>query len=146
MKYRTSPDRYSFHQKCDKQNLDEGKMSLETYDQYRMYWELAKVKDAIPTTDLPDLEYELRTSDYIHDKCLASEQYCMDLYAALCNNDFIKDGKECGYTWRTAGGIIANILETGDYINWYLSGGEGIVTDEVREDIKKLGWEIRPIV
>ena len=146
MKYRTSPDRYSFHQKCDKKNLDEGRMTLETYDQYRMYWELAKVKDAIPQTDLPDLEYELRTSNYIHDKCVASEQYCCDLYAALCNNDFIKDDKECNYSWRTSGGIIANILEKGDYIDWYVSGNEGNVTEEIREDLSKLGWIIRPIV
>jgi len=66
MKYRTSPDRYSFHQKCDKKNLDEGRMTLETYDTWQAYWEQARVKDAIPTNNLPDLEYELRTSDYIY--------------------------------------------------------------------------------
>jgi hypothetical protein len=145
MKYRTSPDRYSFHQNCDKKNLESGNMSQEVYETYQKFWENGKMKDSIPTTDLPDLEYELRTSDYIHSKCIASEQYCMDLYAALCNNDFIKDNKECSYTWRTSGGIIANILEKGDYINFYCGGNEGYVTDEVREDITKLGWEIRPI-
>lgn len=145
MKYRTSPDRYSFIQNCDKKNLESGNMSREVYDTYQKFWETGKMKDSIPTNDLPDLEYELRTSDYIHGKCVASEQYCMDLYAALCNNDFIKDNKECSYTWRISGGIIANILEKGDYINFYCGGNEGFVTDEIREDIKKLGWEIRSI-
>jgi hypothetical protein len=121
-------------------------MSREIYETYQKFWEEGKIKDAIPTTDFPDLEYELRTSDYIYNKCIASEQYCCDLYAAICNNDFIKNGKECSYTWRTSGGIIANILEKGDYIDWYCSGNEGYVTDEIRYDITtKLGWEIRPI-
>jgi hypothetical protein len=142
MKYRTSPDRYSFHEKCDKQNLDSGKISQETYNQWQKFWADGKIRDSIPPVDLPDLEYELRTSDYIHNKCVASDEYCRNLYAALCNNDFIKDGKTCGYSWRYAGGIIANILEKGDYIDWYCSGWEGYITDEVRKDITKLGWEI----
>lgn len=145
MKYRTSPDRYSFHQKCDKKNLESGEIIPEVYEMYQKIWQNEKAKDAIPTNDFPNLEYELRTSEYIYNKCLASKQYCMDLYAALCNNEFWKDNKECSYSWRTSGGIIANILEKGDYIDWYLSGNEGYVSDEVREDLSKLGWSIRPI-
>jgi len=146
MKYRTSPERYSFHQKCDKQSFEEGKMNHDTYVQFLNYWELAKVKNNLPTNDLPDLEYELRTSDYIHNKCVASEDYCKDLYAALCNNEFFKDNKECSYSWRRVGGIIADILEKGDYIDWYLSGNEGYVTDEIRQDLTNMGWKIAPIV
>jgi len=64
-------------------------------------------------------------------------------------------------TWRYAGGIIADMLQQGDYIDWYCSGivdgslrdveddavrdrkgyvGEGIITNEVREDLARLGW------
>mgnify|MGYP006267518183 CR=1 FL=1 len=143
MKYRTSPERYSFLEQCDKRSLEEGRMNQETYDTMRKYWQNGKDKDAIPTNDLPDLEYELRTSDYIYDKCVKSNDYCFDLYSALCNNKFTKDNKTCSYTWRTVGGIIANVLEKGDYIDWYCSGNEGYVTDEIRDDITKLGWEIK---
>jgi hypothetical protein len=146
MKYYTSPDLYSFYQKCDKKNLEEGNMTQENYDKWKTFWEIIKVEDSRPTIDLPDLECELRTSDYIHNKCVASEQYCKDLYAALCNNEFIKNNKECSYSWRRVGGIISNILERGDYIDWYLSGNEGYTTPEIEKDITDMGWKIVPMV
>ena len=68
-------------------------------------------------------------------------------------------------SWRSAGGIVADMREQGDYIDWYCSGiggrdtgygldshtpdldpdgrtyvPEGEVTEEIREDLKKLGW------
>jgi hypothetical protein len=68
-------------------------------------------------------------------------------------------------SWRHAGGIIADMQEKGDYIDWYCSGigsqedgygldgyipeldkdnreyvPESVVTDEIRTDLLKLGW------
>jgi hypothetical protein len=62
-------------------------------------------------------------------------------------------------SWRHSGGIIADMQEKGDYIEWYCSGignddagygldarlatgyvPEGQVTEEIEEDLKKLGW------
>ena len=55
-------------------------------------------------------------------------------------------------SWRYAGGIIADMRQEGDYIDWYCSGirdsytggyvSESVVTDEIREDLKRLGWII----
>jgi hypothetical protein len=108
-----------------------------------------------------NLEYDLLSTDWILEKVRNSDTYAQNLYAALCNNDFIKNEvwpilKEdtWGCTWRYAGGIIADIQEKGDYMDWYCSGigpsdsskeyvTESIVTDEIKDDLLKLGWLVR---
>jgi hypothetical protein len=122
-----------------------------------------------------NLEYDLRSTDWILAKARASESYSQNLYAALCNNQFRKieivailrdDRWSC--SWRYAGGIVADMLGKGDYMDWYCSGIGGVlgggsevdpaadqanlaqkhyvpesaVTDEVREDLAKLGWQV----
>ncbi len=106
-----------------------------------------------------DLEYDLRTTDWIVEKVQSCNDYAQNLYAALCNNSFTKvetwpllKGEEWDCSWRYAGGIISHMQETGDYIDWYCSGisspdasqavGEGHITDEIRNDLHKLGWQV----
>ena len=124
-----------------------------------------KMREQNSTWQENNLEYDLRSSEYIGKKC-TNITYAQHLYAALCNNDFIKNDvwpilKEdsWGCSWRYAGGIIADIRMEGDYIDWYCSGigdglgngdsdgtmgyiAESIVTDEIREDLLSIGWII----
>ena len=111
-----------------------------------------------------NLEYDLLSTKWICDKAKASEAYAQNIYAALCNQDWQKNevwpllkGETYSCSWRYAGGIVADMREEGDYINWYCSGigdglgngdaegvkgyvPEGHVTEEIREDFFKLGW------
>ena len=110
-----------------------------------------------------NLEYDLRSTDWILDNVRASDVYAQNIYAALCNNDFqrndvmpILKNETWSCSWRHAGGVVADMIGKGDYMDWYCSGGSGsamsvenyiqgyvkesAVTDEVLEDLFKLGW------
>jgi hypothetical protein len=136
-----------------------------------------KNKWADPKRCENNLEYDLVTTDWILEKVRASRSYAQNLYAALCNNQFRRNavwpllkGENWGCSWRYAGGIIADMRQEGDYIDWYCSGirndypldddgfaqldkpqqelyiesklyvNESVITDEVREDLFQLGW------
>lgn len=111
-----------------------------------------------------NLEYDLVTTPWILARVRESDTYAQNLYAAMCNRDFQRNqvwptlrGETWSCSWRYAGGIIADMRGSGDYIDWYCSGmgdglgngdadgtkgyvGEGVVTDEIRQDLLRLGW------
>jgi hypothetical protein len=117
----------------------------------------------------PNLEQELLLSEHITQKCQNSKSYSQNLYAAMCNRDFQRNNtwpiltdQKWSCSWRHAGGIVADMRGSGDYIDWYCSGignddagygldarpatgyvPEGKVTEEIELDLNQLGW--RPV-
>jgi hypothetical protein len=121
-----------------------------------------------------DLEYDLRTTEWILEKVRKHDYYAQNLYAAMCNMQWCKrdlvpairqsDEDLWSCSWRSSGGIIADMRQEGDYVDWYCSGmgglnqeydaketneqwqkrtgyvPEGFVTDEIESDLNKLGW------
>jgi hypothetical protein len=111
-----------------------------------------------------NLEEDLKNTDWLVEKVKSRLDYAQHLYAAMCNmqwqhRDMWPQLKEEYWTctWRYSGGIIADIKEEGDYIDWYCSGmGEGLgngdpdgakgyvpegtVTEEIEQDLYSLGW------
>lgn len=140
MKFRTSPEKGSFWQQYLDKAVADGRISKEAYIQFCESNNRNKSSGMNLSNEFK-LENDLRSNEYIRNKCLNSEQYCEDLYAGLCNNEFTKDSIVCSYSWRTCGGIIADILEKGDYIDWYLSGNEGVLSKEIKDDLELLGWK-----
>ena len=105
--------------------------------------------------DTPNLEKDLFASETIKHKCRTSDIYAQNLYAAMSNNIFHKNGEEWTCSWRMGGGIVADLRDMGEaYIDWYCSGiasdhitgyvPEGVVTEEIRDDLLKLGWAVEP--
>lgn len=161
-----SPNRNTFQkEKYIERCESEDKLPSEDY--LRMFDSISEKRAEIEASEefkLNNLEYDLRTTDWILAKVRASDVYAQNLYAAICNNEFQKSDvfpiladQRCSYSWRYAGGIIADMQEKGDYIDWYCSGirgnkdddadyanpkyvPESVVTDEIREDLKQLGW------
>lgn len=176
-----SPERGSFQIQSQVKRVEEGVKTPELAEEmikfYRS-WEQQQLE--LEETDewkIDNMEYDLRSTQWILDKVKNDNVYAQHLYAALCNNDFTKNDvwpilteKRWSCSWRHAGGIIADMQEKGDYIDWYCSGikdnvildddeyraltkeqqdsyieykkyvPESVVTDEIREDLLKLGW------
>ena len=170
--HRNSFQREAYIQRC----IDDGEEPSEAY--LELYASESKADEewaALPNHD-NDMEWDLRTTDWILEKVRNSDVYAQNLYAAICNNEFQKKevfqilaNQTCSYSWRYAGGIIADMQQKGDYIDWYCSGIQGdlsdeeyhnlskenqeqylhvknnyvpesAVTDEIRADLDKLGW------
>jgi len=174
----SSPDRNTFQlENYIKRQEEAGKLPAPEYlDMFKTWREQAQANIVDPEWQKDNMEYDLRSTQWIIDKA-KDDAYAQNLYAAMCNNDFTKNDvwpilteKRWSCSWRHAGGIIADMQEKGDYIDWYCSGirdskildddeflaltkeqqesyiqgkkfvPESCVTDEIREDLLKLGW------
>lgn len=156
-----SPARGSFSVQRTKEKLEKdptNENALAMLDYQNSFRRQVLEQEEDPEWQKDNLEYDLRTTDWILEKVRASSVYAQNLYAAMCNNEFqkrdvmpvLKD-KRWSCSWRYAGGIIADMREEGDYIDWYCSGirepddthayvAESVVTLEIEEDLEKLGW------
>lgn len=173
-----SPDRHSFQKtgylkRCSEKGEEP---SADYLDYFQKILNEHNLKFDDPKSKVDNMEYDLLSTDWILEKVRASDAYAQNLYAAMCNNDFIKremwpllKEQKWSCSWRYAGGIIADMQEKGDYIDWYCSGirgevsqeiidswdnehreryetvytkyvGESVVTEEIEKDLYDLGW------
>ena len=168
-----SPDRHTFQKEgYVKRQQEKGEPINENYlDWFEQVLEEHNNKFNDPQSRINNMEYDLVTTDWILEKVRAHDAYAQNLYAAMCNNGFIRlevipvlKGEEWGCSWRYAGGIVADMRQQGDYIDWYCSGirndyqdeevgnlydqrkyvPEGCITDEIRSDLQRLGWAVAP--
>lgn len=169
----SSPDRHTFQRDAFVARREEHANSVS--DEFTVMLEQIRLQEknkwADPERRVNNMEYDLVTTDWILAKTRASEGYAQNLYAAMCNNEFrcnevwpLLSDQKWGCSWRSAGGIIADMRQQGDYIDWYCSGissknadytsaetdqqwqsrtgyvPESAVTEEIRADLLKLGW------
>jgi len=176
-----SPERGTFQIECQLKRVEEGETTSEKAEEmiefYKTHREMVLEREAQEEWKIDNMEYDLRSTQWICDKAKGDDVYAQNLYAAMCNNEFTKNDvipilteKKWSCSWRYAGGIIADMQEKGDYIDWYCSGirdatdldddqfqqltreqqetyiqnkayvSESVVTDEIRADLLKLGW------
>lgn len=177
-KVASSPERHTFQKKGYIERAEE--KGEEPNQAYIDMWDQIKIDDATkihdPAWQKNNMEYDLRASKELCDKVKASDAYAQNLYAAMCNmtwqrREFWQElkGEVWSASWRQAGGIVADMREQGDYIDWYCSGMGGLngsydpdfgesfeewqartkyvpeatVTEEIELDLNRLGW--RPV-
>jgi hypothetical protein len=176
-----SPDRHTFQRdNYIKRQQEKGEAVNEDYlEMYEDSIQRHKAKFEDPADRIENMEYDLLTTDWILEKVRESDIYAQNLYAAMCNRDFIKHdvmpilkNQRWSCSWRYAGGIVADMQQQGDYIDWYCSGikqlspteeefqklsleeqarakeldarvPESVVTDEIRKDLFRLGWVVQ---
>ena len=164
-----SPERNSFQKegyvkRCEEQGEEPDQNYLSMFDKILNEHE-HKFDD--PKIRENNLEWDLVTTDWILEKARTNDAYAQNLYAAMCNNEFTKRDlwpilkeEKWSCSWRYAGGIIADMRQKGDYIDWYCSGirdvsrdeevnklwdgrnyvSESQVTEEIESDLNRLGW------
>jgi hypothetical protein len=174
VKVSSSPERHTFQKEGYIKNCEEeGKEPNPDYvNMYKTWREQDEENLKDPAWQKDNLEYDLRSTSWILEKARASENYAQNIYAALCNMRWQRIGmwpalkdEYWSCSWRSAGGVVSDMLGTGDYIDWYCSGigsqdtgyglsdkkpeleadgrtyvPEGVVTEEIRKDFQTLGW------
>ena len=131
-----SPDRNTFHKEnYIKRCVENGKKPNKAY--IKMFEDaninkMAKEQD--PAWQQNNMEYDMRTSEFMLAKVRSSKSYSQNLYAAMCNRTFQKNevwatlkNQTWSCSWRYAGGIIADMRVQGDYMDWYCSGIGGVI-------------------
>jgi len=117
------------------------------------------------------MQTDMMDTEWFRNKVKSSKSYAQNLYAAMCNNEFQKQDtwevltdNRWSCSWRASGGVVATLRDCGeDYMDYYCSGMGGFavegqdpssyyeenhyvreseVTDEIREDLLKLGWVV----
>lgn len=159
-KLSTSPDRGTFGiDSLIKRARDKG-LDPETDEhtqamlRHKNEWlDHVRSQEMDPKWQKDNMEYDLRTCEWLIEKCRNREDYAQHLYAAMCNRDFqkidvmliLKD-QTWSCTWRYAGGIVADLCGQGDYMDWYCSGIGGVdLSDDERakmtaESIARCEW------
>jgi hypothetical protein len=168
-----SPGRMTFQkekyiERCKEEGNEPDPAYLEMYENF-----LERYDSRFETEESKaySMEYDLLTTPWILEKVRNKDSYAQNLYAAMCNNEFqraemwpILTDQKWSCSWRYAGGIIADMRQEGDYINWYCSGMGGLnqefdnketneqwqartgyvpesaVTEEIKQDLRNLGW------
>jgi hypothetical protein len=166
---RNTFQKQGYIERCQEKGKEPDPKMIAMYDN----WNIQDADNiANPEWQRDNMEFDLRSTDWILEKVRANDTYAQNLYAAMCNMQFQKidvwpilKNERWSCSWRHAGGIIADMQEKGDYIDWYCSGigntdqgygltavmpetdncgrayvPEGTVTEEIDQDLRKLGW------
>lgn len=119
-------------------------LSLLSQEWENAQQELVEESDVVVDPNQVSFSRDMSDDLIIKQKLRSSKSYCKRFYSTLCNNELFKGEFGTGYSWRATGGLIADLLGQGDYMDWYCSGNEGLIDEEVEQDLARLGWVVKP--
>ncbi|MCL2293403.1 MAG: hypothetical protein FWC36_00835 [Spirochaetes bacterium] len=72
------------------------------------------------------------------------EDFGKELWSALANVSWYHesdlDKTDCGHSFRSAGALIASMLCYGNYMDWYCSAHDGVVSEYIANAMASKGW------
>jgi hypothetical protein len=91
---------------------------------------------------ISDLEGDIIADEKLNTLIQEDASFAHEMYCALCNVIWTSPNRnQFTASWRYAGGVVANLTGRGeDYLDYYCSGGEGIVSARVETEMKRIGW------
>jgi hypothetical protein len=100
------------------------------------------------TLGFPEVALQLLQTDMqrLEDR-MRDEKFVRELYRALANNVWTKEGESAALSWRRAEELI-NAVRRGlgeSSVVLAETGGEGTVDRSIREAFEPLGWRIEPL-
>ena len=91
--------------------------------------------------------FEKAISDNFGEKMRTDESLCKRIWSSLANVEWYyirpsesRGAVSVGYSFRAAGGLIADIRDLGDYMDWYCASPDSTVDDVFRRAMKKAGF------
>jgi hypothetical protein len=105
-----------------------------------------KVAPAIHSAVAPDYyqKFEDDFRELFTARLKKNENFGIELWSAMANvrwyhNDD-PDKNDCGQSFRSAGSLIASMLDSGCYLDWYCSGPCSVVNKYIAEKMASKGW------
>jgi hypothetical protein len=78
----------------------------------------------------------------------ANDEAATEFWSSLANVGWFHESQpeqEVGYSFRAAGGLIAEIRAEGSYIDWYCSGPYAVVASWIADLMATKGWRSEPM-
>lgn len=93
-----------------------------------------------------DNPFEVAVERALGDVIRADEAVAKELWSAMANiHWFHAEHGEAAYSFRAAGGLVADIRGEGNYMDWYCASPEGVVSERITTAMAGEGWGWRSV-
>ena len=87
--------------------------------------------------------FEQLLSQLFAERLRRDKAFGVELWSALTNLSWSHPTHgQVGYSFRAAGDLVAALLGSGHYLDWYCSGEPAVVSEEIAQAMKIYGWEV----
>ncbi len=90
--------------------------------------------------------FERDLKEALGERMAKDKGFCSTVWGALANVVWVhaEEKELVTYSFRAAGDLIAAILERGNYMEWYCSAPDGMVSEDIAAAMKARDWAWRP--